>query len=288
MVRIRLGSTWKQDPALRAALARGGAVAVEAATGAVDALALEVDGIDVAAGHAEGALLAGVEALGEAVLRLVAGGALAQVHFSEGGVELVLGRRGASALVTVVALSRPARVLARDVEVDLAELARAAREAASALADELASLQPSSAAASTRSLRRLASRLDAARPAPAEAPPSPGRASAHRPWRRPDAPTCSFELRDDEGLLASYRGPGADLGSLLTPGRVLLRAADGSEVIALSGPPFLVLRDLAAFAARLADGVRRGEATASVALAAPGRHATVRLEADLAAGTLTP
>ncbi|HEX9290742.1 MAG TPA: PQQ-binding-like beta-propeller repeat protein [Anaeromyxobacteraceae bacterium] len=288
MVRIRIGSTWKQDPSLRSALARGGDVALEAATGAVDALAVEVDGIDVAAGHAEGALVAGVEALGEAVLRLLAGSARAQVHFSEGGVELVLGRRGASALVTVVALGRPARVLARDVEVDLAELARAAREAAGALADELATLQPSAAAAVTRSLRRLASRLGAARPAPAIAPGPPGRPSTQRPAQREHAPTCTFELRDEDGLLASYRGPGADLGSLLPPGRVVLRAADGSEVIALSGPPFLVLRDLAAFAARLADGVRRGEATASVALAAPGRHATVRLEADLEAGTLAP
>ena len=289
MVRVRLGSTWKQDPVLRSELGRGGTAAERAAERAVDALALEVDGVDVGAGRAEGALLASVEALGQAVLRLLAGGGRAQVHFSEGGVELVLGRRGSSAFLTVVALGRPARVLARDVEVDLSELAHAAREAAVALADDLAAcaLQPSKAGMPIRSLRALARRLGAARPAPAPASTSPARGTLHRPRRRAGAPTCVFELRDDEGLLGSYRGPGADLGALLAGGRVILRASDGREVVAVSGPPFLVLRDLAAFAARLADAAHRREAVASASLAGPGRHATFRLEADLAAGTLS-
>ena len=287
MVRVRIGTTWKQDPQLRAELGRGGAAAERAAESAVDALALEVDGVDVSAGRAEGALLASVESLGEGVLRLLAGGARAQVHFSEGGVELVLARRGASALVTVVALARPARVLARDVEVDLAELARAAREAAAALAEDLCALQPPGSGGPARSLAALARRLEAARPAPLRAASHPARSTVHRPRRRPDAPTCAFELRDDEGLLASYRGPGADLGSLLCPGRVLLRASDGRELADVAGPPFLVLRDLAAFAARLSEGARRGESGASVVLAGPGRNATVRLEADLASATLS-
>ncbi len=287
MVRVRIGNTWKQDPELRSELQRGGAAAERAAARAVDALALEVDGVDVGAGRAEGALLASVESLGEAVLGLLAGSARAQVHFSEGGVELVLGRRGASALLTVVALVRPARVLARDVEVDLGELARATREAALALAEDLGALQPSGAGTSARSLRSLARRLVAARPAPAQASSSPARATVHRTRRRPDAPTCGFELRDEEELLGSYRGPGADLGALLPAGRVVLRASDGREVAAINGPPFLVLRDLATFAARLAEAARRGEAVASVALAGPGRHATIRLEADLPAGTIS-
>ncbi len=287
MVRVRIGSTWKQDPALRSQLGRGGAAAQRAAEGAVDAVALEVEGVDVAAGRAEGALLASVESLGEAVLRLLAGSARAQVHFSEGGVELVLARRGGSALLTVVSMARPARVLARDVEVDLAELARAAREAAAALARDLASLEPSGPGAPARALSALARRLEAARPAPLRPASHPARSTVHRPRRRPDAPTCAFELRDEEGLLASYRGPGADLGALLPPGRVVLRAPDGRQVADVSGPPFLVLRDLAAFAGRLADAARRGESGASVALAGPGRNATVRLHVDLPAGTLS-
>jgi outer membrane protein assembly factor BamB len=289
MVRIRLGNLWKQDPLLRSELGRGGAAAERAEERAVDALALEVDGVDVGAGRAEGALVASVEALGHAVLRLLAGRARAQVHFSEGGLELVLGRRGASALLTVVILGRPARVLARDVEVDLADLASAAREAALALAEDLGScaLQPSAVGTPVRSLRNLARRLGSAREAPAPSSSSAARGTPHHPRRRAGSPTCAFELHDDEGLLGSYRGPGPDLGALLALGRVILRASDGREVVALAGPPFLVLRDLADFAARIAEAARRRETLAAAALAGPGRHATVHLEADLAAGTLS-
>ena len=287
MIRVRLGSTWKQDPALRSALARGGSAAREAARLAVDALALEVDGVDLGSGRAEGPLLDSVEDLAEGVLGLLGGRPRAEIHFSEGGVELVMSRRGTSALLTVVALGRPARVLARDVEVDLTELARAARDAAGALVAELGALQPAGAEAVTRSLRRLASRLEAARPAPAAPAPSPPSRPAHPPQKRADSPACSFELQDDEGLITSYAGPGADLGSLLAPGRVVLRAPDGREAAALEGSPFLVLRDLVAFAGRIADASRRGEPAAGATLAAPGRHATVRLEADVAAATLS-
>src|SRR6266545_5460311 len=142
MVTVRLGTSWREDPSLRGALLRGGAAAEEAAANVVDALVIEVDGVDVAAGQAEGNLLAGVTSLAEAALRLLAGTARAHVHFSEGGLELLLRRRGASVLLTVVALDRPARVLARDVEVELAELARAAGEAAQALGGELTELRP--------------------------------------------------------------------------------------------------------------------------------------------------
>ncbi|GEJ57325.1 outer membrane protein assembly factor BamB family protein [Anaeromyxobacter diazotrophicus] len=284
--RIRLGSSWKEDPSLRAAFARGRAAARLAAAEAVDALALEVDGVDIAAGRAEGTLLAGVAALGQAVLRLLAGAPRAEVHFSEGSVELVLARRGADALLTVVALDRPARVLARDVEVELPELARAARDAARALGDELGALGGPGGAGLGGDLRQLAARLDAARPAPEPSPAAGSASAGPRARRRRGAPTCAFELRDDEGLLATYRGPGPDLGSLLAPGRVVLRGSDGREVATLDGPPFLVLRDLAAFAGRLADAVRRSERSAPLSLAGRGRHGTVALRCDLAAGTL--
>lgn len=283
--RIRLGSSWKEDPSLRAAFARGRAAARLAAAEAVDALALEVDGVDIAAGRAEGTLLAGVVALGQAVLRLLAGAPRAEVHFSEGSVELVLARRGADALLTVVALDRPARVLARDVEVELPELARAARDAARALCDDLGALGAAGGAGLGGDLRQLAARLDGARPAPEPSPAAETATARPRAPRRRGAPTCAFELRDDEGLLATYRGPGADLGSLLAPGRVVLRGSDGREVATLDGPPFLVLRDLAAFAGRLADAVRRGDRSAPLSLAGRGRHGTVGLHCDLAAGT---
>jgi outer membrane protein assembly factor BamB len=286
VIHIRLGSSWKEDPSLRAALARGSASARAAAAEAVDALALEVDGVDIAAGRAEGALLAGVAALCRAVLRLLGGAARAEVHFSEGGVELVLARRGAEALLTVVALDRPARVLARDVEVELSELAGAARDAARSLGDDLRSLDAAAAPAAIAELRLLAARLEGARAAPAAAPEALRGTPRQRPRRRRGAPACGFELRDEDGLLSTYRGPGPDLGSLLAPGRVVLRGADGREVATLDGPPFLVLRDLAAFAGRLADAVLRGERAAPLQLAGRGRHGTVALQADLAAGTL--
>ncbi len=289
MVRVRLGSSWKQDPALRAALQRGGAAVREAVSEVVDALALEVDGIDVGAGRAEGAVLAGVEALGAAVLRLLGGAARAEVHFSEGALELVLARQGPSVLLTVVALDRPARVLARDVEVELAELARAAGEAAQAFGGELTALRPlrQSEGIETvaRSLGQLAARLARARVAPAPTPPPPGETPAQRPRQRRGAPICTFELRDEEGLLATYRGPGADLGSLLAPGRVSLRSGDGRVLLALEGAPFLLLRDLAAFAGRLADAALRRESSAELELAAPARAGSVRLTVDLADAT---
>ena len=110
VIRIRPGASWKEDPEVRRALA---ATPSEGVAHLVDAVAFEVDGIDLAAGRAEGELLPALEALLLAVARLVEGASSADVHFAEGGVEVLLRRRGASALITVVALERPSRVLAR-------------------------------------------------------------------------------------------------------------------------------------------------------------------------------
>ncbi|HTP26820.1 MAG TPA: PQQ-binding-like beta-propeller repeat protein [Anaeromyxobacteraceae bacterium] len=284
MVHVRLGSTWKQDPALKSALARGGNAAREAAFHAVDALALEVDGVDVSAGLAEGALVSSMESLCEGVLRLLAGRPRAQVHFGESNLELVLERRCGSALLTVVTLGRPARVVASKVEVELAELARATRETARDLAAELGALKLDRAALTP--LRDLASRLEVARTAPDEAPSFPACTTPPKPHTQTGAPTCVFELYDEVNLIGTYLGPGPDLGSLLVPGRVVVRAADGREALCVSGMPFLTLRDLFAFASRLADAVRRGESRASGMVAGPGRQTTIALEADLAADRL--
>jgi outer membrane protein assembly factor BamB len=286
MVRIRLGSTWKQDPDLRAALALGGRAAAQAAKGAIDALALEIDGVDVVAGRAEGALLTSVEDLGTAVLRLLAGTPRTEVHFSEGGVDLLLARRGGSALLTVVSLARPARVLVKGVEVDLAELASAVRSAALQMATDLETLERGKGFLASRSPRLLADRLGTARTKPSAAPPVPEGTAAPRLASSEGAPTCAVEIVDEAGLVGSYRGPGPDLGSLISGGRVTLRSKEGRELVSVSGPPFLLLRDLAAFAELLARAQASGEPTAAVVLALPGRNATVNLEADLAAGTL--
>src|SRR5512144_2308313 len=131
MIRIRTGSSWRHDPELALALRRAaGPARAVAARGIVDALAIEVDGVDLASGRAEGALLPSLEALLRAVARVVAGAPHATVTFPDGALELVLRRRGASALLTVVSLERPSRVLAADVEVEVEALAAAALEGA--------------------------------------------------------------------------------------------------------------------------------------------------------------
>src|SRR6266540_2959289 len=131
MVRIRTGAAWRHDPELRAALRRGvGPHRAAAARGVVDALALEVDGVDIAAGLAEGPLLPTLEALLRAVARIVGGASHATVTFPDGELELLLRRRGRAVLLTVLALTRPSRVLARAVEVELDALAPSRRASA--------------------------------------------------------------------------------------------------------------------------------------------------------------
>ena len=289
VVRIRVGAGWKEDPRIRGALRAGepGARAA-AAREIVDVLCVEVDGVDIAAGRTEGPVVPSTEALIGAVGRLVAGQALASVPFQDGAVELVLRRRGGSALLSVVALGRPSRLLARDVEVDLQALATAARDAARSLCRDLDAVDPRwPRHPAARGLLRAAARLPArVGPAP-ERPAAPAPARAHRPRRRQGAPACAFELRDEEGLIPGYGGDGPDLGSLLVPGRVTIRSAAGQEILAVPGTPFLLLGDLAAAAGGIVAAVRRGDALFQAQLALAGRRENVSLAFDLARGTLT-
>jgi len=289
MVRVRVGAGWKEDPRIRGALrAEAPGARAAAAREIVDVLCVEVDGVDIAAGRTEGPVVPSTEALVGAVGRLVAGQALASVPFQDGAVELVLRRRGGSALLSVVALGRPSRLLARDVEVDLQALAAATRDAARSLCLDLAAvdpLWPSHPAA--RGLLRAASRLPArVGPAP-QRPAMPAPTRVHRSRRRRGAPACGFELRDEEGLIPGYGGGGPDLGSLLVPGRVALRSAAGLEILAIQGTPFLLLGDLAAAAGGIAAAARRGDTRYQACLALAGRRASVSLVFDLVRGTLT-
>jgi outer membrane protein assembly factor BamB len=287
MVRIRIGAGWRHDPVLRGALRDAASAAARAAAvrRIVDVMAIEVDGVDIAAGRAEGPVLSGAEDLLHALGRLVAGQGQASVPFQDGTVELVLRRRGGSALLSVVALGRPTRLLARDVEVDLEALARAAREAAGDLARELSGLAGASAVA--RRLLAAAARLARSSPAEPGGPGLPAPARAPRARRRAAAASCGFELADEEGLVSSYRGPGPDLASLLAPGRVVLRGASGAEVFSVAGSPFLLLSDLAAAAGRLAAAALGGEPRFEFAVAPPGRRAPVAVEVDLARGSVS-
>jgi outer membrane protein assembly factor BamB len=291
MVRIRAGSAWRHDPALRAAARhRIGPARIAAAREVVGALALEVDGVDIAAGLAEGPLLAGLEALLRAVARVVRGEPHATVGFADGAVELLIRRRGRSAFLSVVALSRPSRVLARDVEVEVDALASAVLDASATLCAELAEVLPGAEAREARPLRAAARAL---RRAEGEAPASRsvrGRVRG-RAVRRPapdGAPvSCVVELEDEDDLLCAYEGGRPDLGSLLGPGRIALRAADGRELASLAGLPFLAARDLAAAADALLAAVRTGDARCELALARPGTGAPVTLAVDLHGRTVS-
>jgi outer membrane protein assembly factor BamB len=247
----------------------------------VDALALEVDGIDVAAGLAEGPLLPTLEALLRAVARLVGGSSHATVPFPDGEVELLIRRRGSAALLTVVALSRPSRLIARDVEVDLDALAAAALEASASLCRDLAELLPGAEAREARPLRAAARALRTTEQRAPARPRSAARPRAPRLARRAAPVACLLELADDDGLLAAYEGGRPDLGSLLGPGRVTLRTAGGHELCALPGLPFLVVRDLGGAVDALIRAVRARQARVVLALGHPTRGAPLSLAVDL-------
>lgn len=296
MIHIRTGGAWRHDPRLTAALARAPASGREALRGVVDALAIEVEGVDITAGRAEGPLLETLEDLLRAVARVVGGASHATVAFADGGLELLVRRRDPAVLLTVVSVGRPSRVLARDVEVDLEQLAAAALDAAADLCRELAAVAPGTPGAAggarrlqaaARDLRRTAPAPVADGPFPAPGAPSPPPRPARQAPARDRSLSCRYELfADEEGLLLAYEGGRPDLGSLLVPGRVTLLDPDGREVHALGGFPFLVLRDLSAFAGGVLDALRRGEGRHEGALAR-GRVGAVPLAVDLRAGTFT-
>lgn len=288
MIRIRTGASWKHDPGLEASLRRAtGPARAAAARAVVDALAIEVDGIDIAAGQAEGPLLPSLEALLRAIARVVGGEAHAAVPFREGELELVIRRRGPSALLTLVTLSRPSRVLARDVEVEVDALAAAALDAAAAFCQELSEILPEEAEREGRRLRAAARVLRRAESAPPRRPRATGRARAPRAARGGARLACLLELSDEEGQLLAYEGGRPDLGSLLVPGRLTLRGPGGAALATFPGIPFLALRDLGAGVDRLLAALRRGEPSCEIVLARQGRGGVITLALDLAAGRLS-
>ena len=273
MIRIRIGEGWVSDAGVRAGLRAGTREPRRAAIRSiVDVLAVEVEGVDIAAGRTEGPLAEGVLGLLVAVARLAAGEEHASVAFDDGAVELLLHRRGGVALLSVATLSRPARLLAHDVEVDLPRLAEAAREAAIEFCSRVAEIAPGARA--LPELRRL---LRAASPSPvvagADRGARPGR-RARRTRRRPRDASCSFEIHDESGRLSTWRGSGADLASLLVRGRLCFRSPAGEEFLLVDGAPYLLFRDLCAASSRIAASPG---ATVSFDLARPGRNATARV-----------
>ncbi|WP_242355584.1 PQQ-binding-like beta-propeller repeat protein, partial [Anaeromyxobacter sp. SG64] len=122
--------------------------------------------------------------------------------------------------------------------------------------------------------------------APAPRPRGGGRARASRSAAPGGRVTCELELSDEEGHLLAYEGGRPDLGSLLVPGRLTLRGADGTPLALVPGIPFLALRDLGAGVDRLLAAFRRGEPRCEIALARPGRGGVTTLVLDLREGQL--
>jgi len=277
VIRIRIGTGWSSDTeVLRGLGAPARGPRRDAVRAIVDVLAVEVDGVDIGAGRTEGPLVEGVLGLLQAVDRLASGADHASVPFEDGAVELVLHRQGGTALLSVATLARPSRILAHDVEVDLPRLAEAARDAARELCAQVTRVSPSAGALpELRRLLRAASRPSVIAAA-APPPPSPAVRTRRAPRRRRDA-ACSFEIHDEGGRLATWRGSGPDLASLLVRGRVTVTSPSGEEVLSVDGAPFLLFRDLCAGAARVAGA---HGSPVSFDVARPGRQATARLTVD--------
>jgi len=268
VIRIRTGNRWKSE---RKAL--GASLAEEA----WDALGIEVDGIDISRGLLEGRLLATLRALTHAVLGLLAGSRRsAQVDFPS-GIVLLLVRRGGSAYLSAVRLVRPSRLLFRDVEVELEELARATAESALDFARSLQARWPSAGELpEVRDLVRDAEALDKLCLDPAPSAEEEAEAShLHRPAALGEVPTFGFDLRDDDGRIAGYRD-GDGLAPLLVRGHLYLHGPDGEELAAVESIPFLTLRDLVALAPRLI-APEDGESRVELPLGGPEPAAVVDL-----------
>lgn len=274
MIRIRIGSRWKAE-AQRAP---------ELAEKAHDSLGIEVDGIDISGGLLEDRLFPVTAALVEAVARLLQGAARTQaVPFAEGAIELLLARHGDAVSLSLVSLTRPARVLVRDLEVDLEALASAARASAQDLLGELSPEAAEAPAARKLSAacRRLA--LAVARPGAAPAAGRPASLRSRAPIGGTEAPSLGFDLRDEDGRLASYEG-GEGLHALLAPGHLYLHGPDGEELCSVAGPPYLLLRDLADAALRMLEALRERTDTLYTF---PLAHQGPEVEVDLRGNALT-
>lgn len=248
-------------------------------------LGIEVDGVDIARGRLEDRLVPATTALVEAVARLLEGAArTAAVPFDEGSIELLLARHGEAVTLSLVSLPRPARVLVRDLEVELCALAAAAGSCGRDLQTRLDAAGDTGAA--TMRLGQALRRLARAELVPGDPLPAEGRPLSLRsrpPAGGTEAPALGFDLRDEDGRLGSYEG-GDGLHALLAPGHVYLHAPDGEELCAVAGSPFLLLRDLADVGLRLLEAARDENETA---FRFPLGWDAPSIDVDLPGGALT-
>ncbi len=263
MLEIIPGSSWKLNPTYLEALRRLGGKR-SALPSVLDSLGIELDGVNLSRGLSEASLFEAVDELSALAVHLSRDPAGAG-QVSLGGAELVLGRHELRVRLSLVALARPARLLAGEIEVELAALQLAVAGCAEALLSDLGEIDPALArtplasrlARRAKSLRKLAQLP--AKKASAISPASPLTPAAVRA-PSPSVPSVALNLLDEHDRVAAYRR-GADLYSLLFPGEVALQFAEGASHRLGSAPPFLVLTDLSRAAADLIRAAEVGELT---------------------------
>lgn len=266
MIRLRTGQRWKREPDARPQ----------------DALALEVDGVDLLSSATDEPLATVLPQLLEAMAALMGGERVAQVSLPESHLELCLYRAGGDVELSVVSLGRPARRVRPPVRVDLLDLKDAAVAAGRSLHEDLLARAPRVArGAEVRAMVKTASRLarlgvaealPEARPFVLERPPSSEPAS--EPTSEPASEHwAGFTLEDKEGRLAAYRPrAGGALASLLARGTVTLEVG-GRRVWRAEEPPVLLAMELSRAAEDLVHAIDGGERRFSLKL--PGaRHAS--------------
>lgn len=261
MIRFRLGQRWKR----------------ERATTPQDSLALEVDGLDLLGGKAsEEPLAEVVPGLVNAVHALwLEGEPVAQISLPEAHLELGLLRQDSEVELSVVSLERPAK-LARQVRLDLAELADAASRCGQAIAEDLR--VAASALAKGAALKRMREQLkalDTGGPAPLRRAFAQGGSGYRRFAVEPVV--FGFELLDDSDRLLALDGRmrGA-LPSLLCGGSVCL-ALEREELWRARGVPFLLALEISRQALDLTHALELGERRFSLTPGGAGGRLELRL-----------
>lgn len=284
MIRFVPGPSWKLNPGYVSALRNlrsGEAAALGESPGILDALHIEVDGVAIGRNLGEGDLFAEVDELVAVALRLCrepAGGG--QIGLAGGKAELVLGRRGTRACLSLVSLGRPACLLSSEVEVELPALAQAAAACAEAVCRDLRAVNPLLAAAPLH--RRLARGAQALRKAaslaspPSAPPPAPSPLMAERSGEVLPGPAVRLALDDPHGRIETYRG-GADLFALLAPGELSLVGLGGGGPVRVPGPPFLALTELSRAAGAILSAAQAGDPALDVPLPGPAGKLRVQL-----------
>ncbi len=235
MIRFRAGKSWLADEAL---VARLSARATSFDPAEVrDVLAVELEGVNITGGLDEGELLHTVRDLAAAARALEAG---CKAAIALGTASLLVVPNEDDALLTLVDLTPPARIISRDAAVNADSFCAAARACAEEMIADLSAIDP--ALAQSTYARALTALLQGA---PKQSP-KPSRQTIDSPsaigeWESAQfgSVRCGFRL-DGDACLRSCESD-EDLHALLDEGETW--TVVGSRRISRCGPPYLALRE---------------------------------------------